>query len=105
MLDRLHSGVTDAKEPVAREQSSDLDAVQLHVGHSCPRAERVCRVNSKGTFFCRVLAPGAEPIGFRRLLVAAEGDLAVFETEQPAIGNGDALGVVRQIANHVLWSG
>src|SRR4051794_27240735 len=47
----------------------------------------------------------------RFLLVAvgriapAKGDLAVFQTEKPTVGDRDAMRVVSQIANHVLWSG
>ena len=47
----------------------------------------------------------------RFLLVAvgriapAKGDLAVFQTEKPTVGDRHAMGIVSQIANHMARSG
>ena len=38
-------------------------------------------------------------------IAPAKGDLAVFKTEKPTVGDRDAMRVVSQLANHVLWSG
>jgi len=34
----------------------------------------------------------------------AEGDVARGESNQPAVGDGDAMGVCAEIAQHMLWS-
>jgi len=38
-------------------------------------------------------------------IAPAKGDLAVFEAQKPAVGDRNAMRVVSQIANHMLWSG
>ena len=39
-----------------------------------------------------------------RVIFPAEGDLAVLQTDQPVIGDGHAMGVARQIVQHMLRS-
>ena len=47
--------------------------------------------------------------GHEPLLVAvsgvspAEGDVAVGESNEPAVGDGDAMSVIAEIAQHVFW--
>jgi len=48
--------------------------------------------------------------GHEPLLVAvsgvspAEGDVSVGESNQPVVGDGDAVGVGAEIAQHVFWT-
>ena len=37
------------------------------------------------------------------IVLPSEGDLGLVEGDQPAVGNGDAVGIARQIGQHGLW--
>ena len=38
------------------------------------------------------------------IVLPSEGDIGMVEGDQPAVGNGDAVGIARQIGQHGLWS-
>lgn len=39
------------------------------------------------------------------VVLVAEGDAGIVERDQPAVRNGDAVSVSRQIGEHCLWPG
>ena len=39
-----------------------------------------------------------------RGIAPSDGDVAIGESDQPAVGNGDAMGVGAEIAQHMLWA-
>ena len=38
------------------------------------------------------------------IVLVPEGDAVLVERNQPAVGDGDAVGIARQIGEHRLWS-
>ena len=38
------------------------------------------------------------------IVLVLEGDAVLVERNQPAVGDGDAVGIARQIGEHRLWS-
>src|SRR6266481_8888561 len=47
-----------------------------------------------------LVSPGA----FAAVILPLEGDAVVIERDQAAVGDGDAVGVAREIAQHFFWS-
>ena len=46
---------------------------------------------------------GVTSCAFKAVIFDAEGDTALIETDQAAVGNGDPMGVARQVCQHGLW--
>src|SRR5882724_10071140 len=65
-----------------------------------PRGSRCKRKRRRNSSTGRVMSRFLLPVGG---VAPAEGDVAVGESNQPAVGNGDTMGVGAEIAQHMFW--